>query len=72
MTGLVGPDGVTPVPTTVWGYGDKQFYTWPGRTFQVRSDEPLEVKWENRLLDAAGFPLAVSHHRQGQHLARLR
>jgi len=57
MTGLVGPDGVTPVPTTVWGYGDKQFYTWPGRTFQVRSDEPLEVKWENRLLDAAGFPL---------------
>ena len=57
MTGLVGLDGVTPVPTTVWGYGDKKFYTWPGRTFQVRSNEPLEVKWENRLLDAAGAPL---------------
>ncbi|MGB5753517.1 MAG: multicopper oxidase domain-containing protein, partial [Thermoanaerobaculia bacterium] len=57
MTGLVGPDGVTPVPTTVWGYGDKQFYTWPGRTFEMKSYEPLEVKWENRLLDAAGFPL---------------
>ena len=56
-TGLVGPDGVTPVPTTVWGYGDKQTYTWPGRTFEVRSDEPLEVKWENRLIDAQGFPL---------------
>ncbi len=56
-TGLVAPDGVTPVPTTVWGYGDKQFYTWPGRTFQVRSHEPLEVKWENRLIDAAGLPL---------------
>lgn len=56
-TGLVAPDGVTPVPTTVWGYGDKKFYTWPGRTFQVRSYEPLEVKWENRLIDAAGLPL---------------
>ena len=49
MTGLVGADGVTPVPTTVWGYGDNKFYTWPGRTFQVRSFEPLEVKWENNL-----------------------
>ena len=48
-TGLVGADGVTPVPTTLWGYGDKKFYTWPGRTFQVNSYEPLEIKWENRL-----------------------
>ena len=48
-TGLVAPDGVTPVSTPVWGYGDNKFYTWPGRTFQVRSYEPLEVKWENRL-----------------------
>jgi FtsP/CotA-like multicopper oxidase with cupredoxin domain len=48
-TGLVAPDGVTPVPTTIWGYGDKKLYTWPGRTFQVRSYEPLEVKWENEL-----------------------
>jgi FtsP/CotA-like multicopper oxidase with cupredoxin domain len=57
QTGLVGTDGVTPVPTTVWGYGDKQLYTWPGRTFQVRSGEPLEVKWENRLIDPLGNPL---------------
>jgi FtsP/CotA-like multicopper oxidase with cupredoxin domain len=49
MTGLVGPDGITPVPTTVWGYGDRRVHTWPGRTFEVRSFEPLEVKWENRL-----------------------
>ncbi|MGD2178509.1 MAG: multicopper oxidase domain-containing protein, partial [Anaerolineae bacterium] len=48
-TGLVGPDGVTPVPTPIWGYGDKTFYSWPGRTFQVQSGLPLEVKWENRL-----------------------
>jgi FtsP/CotA-like multicopper oxidase with cupredoxin domain len=58
MTGLVGPDGVTPVPTTVWGYGDKMNYTWPGRTFQVKSNQPLEVKWENRLIDpVTGLPL---------------
>ncbi len=56
MTGLVGPNGA-PVPTTIWGYGDKKFYTWPGRTFQVNSGEPLEVKWENRLTDALGAPL---------------
>jgi FtsP/CotA-like multicopper oxidase with cupredoxin domain len=56
-TGLVAPDGVTPVSTTVWGYGDKQFYTWPGRTFQVGSYEPLEVKWENRLIDEFGTPV---------------
>ena len=56
-TGLVAPDGVTPVSTTVWGYGDKQFYTWPGRTFEVQKDVPLEVKWENRLTDAFGLPL---------------
>jgi FtsP/CotA-like multicopper oxidase with cupredoxin domain len=55
--GLVGPDGVTPVPTTLWGYGDKGFYTWPGRTFQVNNNEPLEVKWENRL---GGLPYLIT------------
>ena len=50
MTGLVGTDSVTPVPTTIWGYGDpSSFYSWPGRTFEVQSGTPLEVKWENRL-----------------------
>jgi FtsP/CotA-like multicopper oxidase with cupredoxin domain len=48
-TGLVAPDGVTKVPTTVWGYGDDKMYSWPGRTFQTQSGVPLEVKWENRL-----------------------
>jgi FtsP/CotA-like multicopper oxidase with cupredoxin domain len=68
QTGLVGPDGSTPVPTRVWGYGQVTGnprnpkvpglgYTWPGRTFQVRSDEPLEVRWENRLIDNLGNPL---------------
>jgi FtsP/CotA-like multicopper oxidase with cupredoxin domain len=49
QTGLVAPDGMTPVPTTVWGYGDDKMYSWPGRTFVVQKDVPLEVKWENRL-----------------------
>ncbi len=56
-TGLVGPDGMTAVPTTVWGYGSDKSYTWPGRTFQVRSDVPLEVKWENRL---GGLPYLIT------------
>jgi FtsP/CotA-like multicopper oxidase with cupredoxin domain len=57
MTGLMAPDGVTPVPTTIWGYGSDNFYTWPGRTFQVRSFEQLEVKWENRL---GGLPFLIT------------
>jgi spore coat protein A len=56
-TGLVGTDGVTPVPTTVWGYGSDKLYTWPGRTFQVRSYKPLEVKWENEL---KGLPYLIT------------
>ena len=35
--------------TPVWGYGDNNFYTWPGRTFQVRKNRPLAVRWENHL-----------------------
>ena len=57
MTGLIGTNGVTPVPTTVWGYGDKGFYTWPGRTFQVNSNDKLEVKWENHL---GGLPFPIT------------
>ncbi len=47
-TGLVDAAG-NKLPTTLWGYGDNDFYTWPGRTFEVFKDVPLEVKWENRL-----------------------
>jgi len=51
-TGLVGADGVTPVPTPVFGYGLPNIgYTWPGRTFEVQSGVPIEVKWENKLFD---------------------
>jgi FtsP/CotA-like multicopper oxidase with cupredoxin domain len=60
FTGLVGADGETPVPTTVWGYGNPQdFYSWPGRTLEVMSGVPVEVKWENRLADDLGVPLPL-------------
>lgn len=59
MTGLVGADGVTPVPTTVWGYGENgRGVTWPGRTIERHvNDAPLEITWQNKLIDSAGNPL---------------
>jgi FtsP/CotA-like multicopper oxidase with cupredoxin domain len=56
-TGLVGTDGVTPVPTTIWGYGDNKWVSWPGRTFETFTHVPLEVKWENRL---GGLPYLMT------------
>lgn len=53
MTGLVGADGITPVPTTIWGYGAKgDDVTWPGRTIERHvNDAPLKVTWLNQLRD---------------------
>jgi FtsP/CotA-like multicopper oxidase with cupredoxin domain len=50
FTGLVDTSN-NPLPTAVWGYGDDndKMYTWPGRTFQMSSNQNLEVKWTNRL-----------------------
>ncbi len=50
-SGLVGADGLTPVPTAVWGYGENgKGVTWPGRTLEVNTaDGPVEVTWENKL-----------------------
>jgi FtsP/CotA-like multicopper oxidase with cupredoxin domain len=60
QTGLIDPLTGLPLNTTVWGYGDPgSFYSWPGRTFEVQSNEPVEVKWENRLVDANGLPLPM-------------
>ena len=59
QTGLIDPTTSAPLNTPVFGYGDPSSgYTWPGRTFEVRSGEPIEVKWENRLWDHYGLPLA--------------
>jgi len=59
MTGLVGTDGVTQVPTTVWGYGTNAGkVSWPGMTIERHvNDAPLRINWKNELVDAAGMPL---------------
>ena len=57
MTGLVNRQGV-PVATAIWGYADEDGEpTWPGKTFEVKSNETVEVHWSNRLKDALGTPL---------------
>jgi FtsP/CotA-like multicopper oxidase with cupredoxin domain len=59
MTGLVGADGVTPVPTTIWGYGTRsRNVTWPGMTIERHvNDAPLKIVWENLLFDRRDRPL---------------
>lgn len=56
QTGLVDAAGV-PLNTPVFGYGERESYSWPGPTFEVHSNEPVEVEWQNRLLDEFGNPL---------------
>lgn len=56
-TGLVGPDGVTPVDTPIWGYGVDGSYTWPGRTFTAQENVRLEVKWVNNIPKENGYLL---------------
>jgi spore coat protein A, manganese oxidase len=57
-TGLVGSDGITPVPTEIWGYGQPGGTpTWPGRTFEVHSGKVIKVRWTNDLVDTGGSPL---------------
>jgi len=58
-TGLLDALG-NRLPTTVWGYGENgRGVSWPGRTIERNiSDDPLEVMWENKLLDPlTGAPL---------------
>lgn len=55
--GLVDSMG-NPLLTTVWGYGkDKASATYPGRTFEVYKDMPINVRWTNDLVDDFGVPL---------------
>jgi FtsP/CotA-like multicopper oxidase with cupredoxin domain len=62
-TGLVGPNGETPVSTPVWGYGKNgPGGTWPGMTFVAQSGVPVEVKWENKLPRAHLLPVDTSLH----------
>ena len=56
-TGLRGsPSGGLPGPklfTPVWGYSDIRDgkCTWPGRTFEVKTNELLQVEWINGLYE---------------------
>jgi len=55
--GIVDSDG-NPLLTTVWGYGtDQQHATYPGHTFVVHEDQPIDVRWTNDLVDQDGNPL---------------
>ena len=51
QTGLVSATSGKKLDTTIWGYGydDDRGVTWPGRTFQVKRDEPTTVRWNNGL-----------------------
>ncbi|MDH3595631.1 MAG: multicopper oxidase domain-containing protein [Rhodospirillales bacterium] len=55
-TGLVDPRNGRRLKTKVWGYGEDNFVSWPGKTFQVKSVSaggPAEttVRWSNELSD---------------------
>jgi len=58
QTGLIDPATGALLNTPVFGYGENgSAFTWPGKTFEVQSGVPLEVKWENKLFDpVTGLP----------------
>ena len=54
MTGLIDPTTGAALQTPIFGYGDQNYgYTWPGRTFEVMSGNPIEVTWTNDLVGLA-------------------
>ena len=56
--GLVNPATSAPIQTTVWGYGESTATaTFPGKTFIVQKDQPIDVQWQNNLVTAGGQPL---------------
>jgi spore coat protein A len=47
-------------PASLWGYGSAatgQLPTFPGRTFHVRKDVPITVRFKNALVDGFGLPI---------------
>lgn len=62
QTGLVDGSG-SKLWTPVWGYGENGGTpTWPGKTFEVQSGVPIEVKWENKLGTGHLLPVDTSLH----------
>ncbi len=62
-TGLTNAQNVQ-LATKIWGYGEQGEdhtnikVTWPGKTFEVKSNNQTKVKWINDLRDAKGNPLS--------------
>jgi len=57
MTGLRNASGM-PLSTPAWGYGSVGMAaSWPGKTFEVQSNQPVTVNWSNELVDAMNTPL---------------
>ena len=62
-TGLVHPVTGAPLSTTVWGYGrNGPGGTWPGMTFVAKSNEPVDVTWQNKLPDGHLMRVDTSLH----------
>lgn len=47
--GIVDPVSKQPLLTTVWGYGG----SYPGPTILARQNNPIDVTWENKLLNGS-------------------
>ncbi len=61
QTGLIDNAGNL-LTTPIWGYGSKDDdsslqVSWPGKTFEVESNKPITVNWNNCLTDDCGNPL---------------
>ncbi|HHT9145644.1 MAG: multicopper oxidase [Candidatus Brocadiaceae bacterium] len=55
------------LPTTLWGYGPPDDIggfkgTYPGRTFEVRKNQQIKVKWTNALPSTHLFPIDTTIH----------
>jgi spore coat protein A len=63
QTGLVDEVTRLPLSTTFWGYGDARLgattglHTYPGPTFEIRSNFPSRVRWLNELPTTNLFPI---------------
>lgn len=61
--GLVDPGSGAPLATTVWGFGDRESRrSFPGKTFEVQSGDPITVRWTNNLPNAHLLPVDTSLH----------
>lgn len=48
--------------TTVWGYGPGNSTTYPGPTFVAQRDQPVDVRWKNKLPKNHLLPVDGSVH----------